>query len=144
MSEVTTFQEDYEQMRQRLVEAGAGERAIYGTVVTDAEQGHSFRAVYRVTEQPPRITQISVTGSTERLTATLTHVGVNEEDEPQIQVGRFTYPLPETADEIYAEVIESERAPRTGQPKGEIAESIFDATYANVVEGFTPDVPSQV
>ena len=93
--------ESFEDMRAHLVGMGAGERAVSGLVTTD--DGGSFAAVYRVTEEPPRITQIQLTGHG-NVTATLRIVGVDEQDAPTLASGRYTYELSEDPEELYQAV----------------------------------------
>jgi hypothetical protein len=100
-SDEPTVPESFEDMRTHLLAMGAGERAIAGTVNT--QDDGSFSAVYRVTDQPPRITQVQLTGHA-NVTATLRIVGI-EGDAPTLTSGRFTYELPTDTEELYETVM---------------------------------------
>lgn len=97
-----TVPESFEDMREHLLALGAGDRALSGQVTT--EDGGSFKAVYRITSVPPRITQIQMTGHG-NVTATLRIVGVDNE-RPTLTSGRYTYELPADPEELYQKVVD--------------------------------------
>ena len=72
---LTTYTEDLESMRARLVARGAGNTAVGGTVIDKGEQYDlAYRAAYHVdlTQEPPVISQLilSPTGKSSALTRT--------------------------------------------------------------------------
>jgi hypothetical protein len=126
---VTTFQEDFDEIHGRLVGMGATERALDGMIQPEGRP--AFRAIYRATVEPPTLTQIVPSGHG-NMTATYTRVSVAEDDTPVVQTGRYTYEVPEAAEDIYTAVTDPEKT-RIGNPTGDAAEAYFDSVYENAI-----------
>jgi hypothetical protein len=130
-----TVAESFDDMRSHLLAMGAGERALSGMV--DTEDEGKFAAVYRVTNEPPQVMQIQLTGHA-NVTANLRIIGVNEQGDPTLAQGRYTYNLPADADAIYAAVSEGTPLLQAGNnAAGVFFDQIHEQTFS-----FEPDQPT--
>jgi hypothetical protein len=132
--EPTTFAQDMETMRTRLIGMGAGECAVQGTVV-DTDTGASFRAMYDVINEPPSVVQLAYSGQGH---FTVTRVGVDpENDTPLVDFGRYDPNGIEDLSVLHLMGVEMgtenlRRFPETP------ARMFFDQTFDNV-QAFEPD-----
>lgn len=134
-----TFEKDFDDAHQRLMQMGAGERAVAGTVTIGQT---TYPAIYRATIEPPAITQILPSGH-DRMTASITRLSPPENRLPIVEVGRFTYDLPVESNDIYEAVINTDqmRLARTFTANA-MAVLCFDHAYEGIMN-FTPDSVAQ-
>ena len=137
----TTFRGAYEEMRATLVAHGAGERAVVGTV------GKSVM-IYGLTEDPPRIVQIqALTYEVARAglpgkTATVTLLGVGENDIPKVRVGRLTEPLSSDPQVVFEAALD-QRQTKSLPTQGYGADVVFGTVRDNLRQ-FVPQMSPPV
>ncbi|MEK7153437.1 MAG: hypothetical protein AAB834_05795 [Patescibacteria group bacterium] len=133
--QITTYTEDFDAMRTRLIGMGAGNRAVAGTVV-NGETGGVFNTLYFVDEQlePPVIAQFSVTERARGLTG-LTRIAVTAEDQPMVAQSRHTVESSDDPGAILKALMQEGRVavwmrpPKTGKK----ASPVFSTVFANVM-----------
>lgn len=122
---------DFDQMRDRLVGLGAGERALVGTVVRD-DVVAGCRAAYSVTEDPPTLTQVLFTKG---IPSSVTHITIDPQTlAPAVSSGKAELASFDTIEDDFV-VINALPLARLGR---RAASATFIGVHNNV-RAFEPD-----